>query len=354
MKYRSGHEALLGLFHYAITYRSAGQARTVEMLVKSKTHYKKLVARLADVLVKGGIEVADVAGLLGRTELHNTHMKEIQVFRMQKSVPAFTHVLPVFYGTYVDDDRQQYLVLEEFLTDAYVMRDYRDIAFWTRDAIEACVRDFSVMHSAYYGRYDALVAQRWLGPTLNAATMDALAPLWSAYADKLRHYVGTLFDEQYLAEHRRRIATIPDWWGRIDALKKTLIYNDAQIRNLAVRAPGKAPQLVLFDWECTSIQLPQRDLIEFLSYSISDRIGDAELAALLETARAELAQHSGQPIAHREWLEGCRYAVWDFHVNRMACQLVLHITLNRPDIERVFHASMRILACVERELLTRT
>lgn len=350
MKYRAAGEALLGLFHYAIGYRSAGQERTVELLVKSKTHYRKLVARLADVLVKGGIEVADVAGLLGRTELHNTHMKEIQVFRMQKTVPAFTHVLPIVYGTYVDDERGQYLVLEEFLTDAYVMQDYRDISFWDGDAIEACVRDFSVMHSAYFGRYDALVGEGWLGPTLDAATMQALAPLWSAYAEKLRHYVGTLFDESYLAAHRRWIATIPDWWGRIDAMKKTLIYNDAQIRNLAVRTPGKAPHLVLFDWECTSIQLPQRDLVEFLSYSISDRISDAELMALVETARAELAQRSGQPIEAREWLEGCLYAVWDLHVNRMACQLVLHITLNRPDIERVFHASIRILACVERLL----
>jgi hypothetical protein len=34
----------------------------------------------------------------------------------------------------------------------------------------------------------------------------------------------------------------------------------------------------------------------------------------------------------------------------MACQLVLHITLDRPDIERVFRASMRILGCIERKL----
>jgi hypothetical protein len=31
----------------------------------------------------------------------------------------------------------------------------------------------------------------------------------------------------------------------------------------------------------------------------------------------------------------------------MACQLVLHITLDRPDIERVFLASMRILHLLE-------
>jgi hypothetical protein len=31
-------------------------------------------------------------------------------------------------------------------------------------------------------------------------------------------------------------------------------------------------------------------------------------------------------------------------------QLALHITLDRPDIERVFRASMRILGCIERRL----
>jgi thiamine kinase-like enzyme len=173
--------------------------------------------------------------------------------------------------------------------------------------------------------------------------MTALTPLWNAYADKLRHYEGGLFDAGHLALHRRWIETIPDWWSRIDALPKTLIYNDAQIRNLAVRSPGTQPRLVLFDWECTSIQLPQRDLVEFLSYAISDRISDAEILGFLEAARVELARRTHRNIDRRAWLDGCRLSIRDLHVNRMACQLVLHITLNRPDIERVFRASMRIL-----------
>jgi hypothetical protein len=352
MKYSGERHALLGLFHYAITYRAGGEVRRVELLVKSKTHYRDLVARLADVLVKSGIGIGDVAGLLGRTELYNTHLKEIQVFRMQKTVPAFTRVLPPVYGTYVDDARQQYLVLEGFLADAYVMQDYRDIAWWTRERIERCVRDFAAMHAAYFDRYAGLVAEGWLGPTLDAATMQALSPLWSAYADRLRHYVGGLFDAAHLERHRRWIATIPEWWGRIDALPKTLIYNDAQIRNLAVRSPEAAPQLALFDWECTSIQLPQRDLVEFLSYALSDRIADGEVLALLDAGRTELERASGKAVAPREWLEGCRYALWDLHVNRMACQLVLHITLNRLDIERVFRASLRLLGIVEQALAT--
>jgi hypothetical protein len=350
MKYSGEHDKLLGLFHYRVAYHSRAQRRSVEMLVKSKTHYRELVERLGQVLINSGIQLPDVAGLLAQTELHNTHMKEINVFRMQRSDPAFARVLPAVYGTYVDDAKQQYLVLEEFLAGAYVMKDYTSLAEWNAPWIRRMVLDFCGMHAAFYGNYDALVAEGWLGKTMDAGIMQHLAPLWRAYAAKMRYFVGKLFDQAYLDTHFRWIDTIPEWWGRIDGMKKTLIFNDAQIRNLAVRDPQTDPHLVLFDWECTSIQLPQRDLIELLSYAISDRVSDAGIDALLEAARAELERLSKQTIDRREWLEGFRYSVWDLHVNRMACQLTLHITLNRPDIERVFRASMRILARVEQAL----
>ena len=350
MKYSGEQDALRGLFHYRIAYRSQGQARTVELLVKSKTHYRELVARLAGVLVKSGIQLPDVAGLLAQTELCNTHMKEINVFRLQRSNPAFTRVLPVVYGTYVDDAREQYLVLGEFLSGAYVMKDYTDLAGWDEPRIRRMVHDFCGMHAAFYGDYEALVAQGWLGKTMDAGVMQKLTPLWRAYAEKLRYFVGRLFDQAYLDRHLGWIDAIPEWWGRIDRMKKTLIFNDAQIRNLAVRDPGGDPRLVLFDWECASIQLPQRDLVEFLSYAVSAQISDAQIDALIESARLELAERSHQKIDARAWLEGFRDSVYDLHVNRMACQLTLHITLNRPDIERVFRASLRILERLEQAL----
>jgi hypothetical protein len=346
MKYTGGAEKtgkLLGLFRYEIEYAARGAARTIAVLVKSKTHYRELVHRLATVLVKGGIELSDVAGLLARTELYNTHMKEINVFRMQKVVPALAHVLPAVYGTYVDDESETYIVLEEFLADAYVMRDYRDISWWTRERIAQCVADFAAMHAGYYASTEALVHEGWLGKTMDVSTMSSLAPLWKAYAARLRRSDNELFDTRYLDAHERWIETLPQWWGRIDVLPKTLIYNDAQIRNLAVREPATRPRLVLFDWECASIQLPQRDLVEFLSYAVSERISDVEITDFIEAARAELERRAGRRIDRSSWLEGCRCSIMDLHVNRMACQLVLHVTLNRPDIERVFRASMRIL-----------
>jgi hypothetical protein len=347
MKYSGDKDKLIGLFHYAVTYESGHRRKRIELLVKSKTHYLELCERLGGVLLKSGIQIENIAQRLAETELYNTHMKEIEVFRMQKSDPAFRKILPVVYGTYVNDASRQYMVLEEFLAGAYVMKDYTDISYWTADVIRKSLRDMVEMHAAYYSRPQRLRGLKWLGPEMNAARMQNLAPLWHAYAEKMRYFVGGLFDQQYLDTHLRWIDTIPEWWGKIDGLKKTLVFNDAQIRNLAVRDPKTAPQLVLFDWECTSVQLPQRDLVELLSYCLSDRISDAEIVAILDSAREHLEARSKQQISRQEWRDGCVWSIRDFHVNRMACQLTLHVTLNRPDIERVFRASMRILNVLE-------
>lgn len=351
MKYSGEKDKLLGLFHYRVAYTSRGQARAVDILVKAKEHYRQLVERLAEVLEKSGVHLPDLAAWLGRTELFNTHMKEIYVFRMQKTDPAFRAVLPVIYGTYVNDATETYCVLEEFLGGCYVIQDYTDISYWNTATTRAALLGFTTMHAAYYDRWQPLAAQGWLGRVTDAALMQQLVPLWSAYADRMQALVPAMFDAAYLDQHRRWIATIPDWWGRIDALPKTLIFDDAQIRNIAMRNPATGhPSLVLYDWECACIQLPQRDLVEFLSYALSERISDADILALFEDCRAQLARDSGKKVDPRAWLEGCVLSIYDLHVNRMACQLVLHLTLTRVDIARVFRASLRILGVLQAAL----
>lgn len=350
MKYSGIKDKLLGLFHYEITYTSHGKTKTIEILVKSKTHYRILVQRLADVLIKSGIHLDNVADWLAQTELYNTHMKEIHIYELSKVNPKIKKILPGVYGVYIDDVNENYIVLEQFLENAYIIKDYTDIAFWNKDQIAVAVNNFVELHSAYFGNYDSLVAQGWLGKVMNVAIMEKLKPLWLAYAENLRSNVGGLFSKEEYQDYLKWIDTIPDWWSKIDKIPKTLIYDDAQIRNLAVRNPDTNPQLCLYDWEVTMIQLPQRDLIEFLSYVISDRISDDEIKYFIEQSRIDLEKFSQKKIDRRQWIEGFLYSNYDFHVNRMACQLVLHKTLTRPDIERVYRASMRILK-ITRNLL---
>ena len=61
---------------------------------------------------------------------------------------------------------------------------------------------------------------------------------------------------------------------RIDAIDSllneaphTLIHNDCNPRNMCLRKNyTSSPQLCLYDWELATIDTPQRDLVEFLSF----------------------------------------------------------------------------------------
>lgn len=349
MKYTGEQDKLLGLFHYEITYESQHKKQSVEILVKSKTHYCELIHRLANVLVQSGIQLNNLSDLLAQTGLFNAHKKEINVYKLTKTQPQIKKILPKVYGVYVNDEKGQYIVLEKFLQNSYLIQDYTDIAFWNKEMIDAAVKNFIEMHSAFYDNYQSILTAGWLGDIFNAQRMTDLKPLWLAYAEKLKeYYLGNLFSPKEIDEHFRWIETIPTWWGKIDQMKKTLIYNDAQIRNLAVRNPNTKPQLCLFDWEVPIIQLPQRDLIEFLSYVISDRITDKDIIEIVDASGQHLEKISNIQIDPTEWRRGFLYANYDYHINRMACQLVLHKTLNRPDIERVFRASMRLLTILHK------
>lgn len=56
----------------------------------------------------------------------------------------------------------------------------------------------------------------------------------------------------------------------------TLIHNDCNPRNLCLRKhpvqlkePGEVCTLCLYDWELATIDVPQRDLAEFLTFTLS-------------------------------------------------------------------------------------
>ena len=60
---------------------------------------------------------------------------------------------------------------------------------------------------------------------------------------------------------------------------------------------------------------------------------------------------SSKKIDKKEWLEGNLLALYDFRVDRLACQLVLSKVLFRVDIARVFNASKRLMQFLLARLL---
>lgn len=83
----------------------------------------------------------------------------------------------------------------------------------------------------------------------------------------------------------------------------TLIHNDCNPRNICLRKPhvaidGREPlkrkvRMCLYDWELATLDVPQRDVAEFVIFTLSPIIAASTKLELLDHYRKSLEQCSG-------------------------------------------------------------
>jgi hypothetical protein len=342
------NKKLLGLYKYDVHYVTQGKEQKATILVKSKISYAEYLKILSGILIDAGIALPaeTLSQLLDKTSIFNNMLKEIKIYQLALKNPKLANFLPKVYGTYVDKTEDKYLVLEAYLENVYLMHDYQDLSFWDSTKIIDALKDLAKFHAVYYAKTTGLNDDGWLGETMNTALMLKLKPLWLSMADNLTGLIPPAEMEQ----HYQLIESLPVWWPKIEQQTKTLIYNDIQIRNIAMEKQGDAWHLCLYDWEVATIHLPQRDLVEFLSYLITPEVSDSDLRDYFEISRVTLEKLSQQKIEPKTWLTGCLYALYDYQIDRLALQLNFHKVLQRVDIERVWKSSRRILAFLKNEV----
>jgi aminoglycoside phosphotransferase (APT) family kinase protein len=104
----------------------------------------------------------------------------------------------------------------------------------------------------------------------------------------------------------------------LDRLPRTLIHNDFNPRNIALRREGGRLRLCAYDWELATLGVPQHDLAEFLCFVLNPRLDRDEIHHYLEFHRAALERASNRSIEPRAWETGFRLSLHDLLTDRFA------------------------------------
>ncbi|MCP4623506.1 MAG: hypothetical protein GY850_08240 [bacterium] len=278
-------------------------------------------------------------------ELDGAPTKEIEVYRLQHSVPELRRYLPRYVADHVDDERNEYALLIEMVPEPHLMDRYIDLSGWTLEFVGTALDAIGEIHGRWYGRDAELENFGWLGPRIEAADVVADEDLWSALLEFGREHHPALVDPRAYGRRRRIIETASEWHGSKDQMAHTLAHDDFSPRNVCYRAlgAGTGPSPVIYDWELTQIDIPQRDLVEMLTFTVTPETSDDTVAALVERHRASVEHASGVRINRAEWREGVRCEIMLEAINRLA----LHV-LMLEKFEQGFET--RINAAVERLL----
>ncbi len=220
------------------------------------------------------------------------------------------------------------LVLED-ISDLPLLNRANDPTAWTPSDIQSAIDGIAQIHAM--GLREPLAVD---GLTARRTTEDLVdqESLWHALSE---FALGRAFGRWAGPSGRARIETLVSdvaaWHAPADALPRTLIHNDFSPRNAALRADGR---LCAYDWELARMGLPQRDLAEFLCFTLAPD-DTTSLAGMLAHHRHALQRASGQPIDIDDWHQGFATALAELMVTRLAMYAMIDAFRPQPFLERV-------------------
>ncbi|MGH2950684.1 MAG: phosphotransferase, partial [Solirubrobacterales bacterium] len=342
---RGERRKLLGLYPLRVTYSAEstgnGRPRSLDLVAKVKPLDAEIIVETGKLASLCGREVAEAWSRWGALAgFSGAHTRELAIYRRRE--PGLAAILPKAYGVYEDADREAFVILMERLGNDLVAFDAADDPrAWTAERIEAAVNGIAGVHATWLGREAELLAEGWLGPVTGSAEMARMADLWLVLAEHNAAEHPKLLDADATARIRRWATSAGEWWRELEALPRTLVHNDFNPRNIALRPGGR--QLVAYDWELATLGVPQRDIAELLAFVLGPGADPGEVGHYLELHRLALEQAAGARLDREAWRRGYELALRDLVVTRLQLYLMTHTHREYPFLERVVATAMRLL-----------
>ncbi|NHB88094.1 phosphotransferase [Photorhabdus tasmaniensis] len=323
-------ERLIGLFPFAMT---TSAQRTLPVMLKLKPLGSEIVKMVLDIARHCSPELFTVfQDFAHQLEFHQSHSRELAIMNQQN--PQLMRYIPIIYGVIENEATGTYGLIEELLQDMVLMNNINLETPWEQHHLETAIRGVADIHSIWLGREGELM---WKFPQLqipDADTVSQMKPLWQ----KLGHFIHQAFPELFTAEEQQDFQHWVDnaaiWWQEIEQMPRTLIHGDFNPRNIAFRQQEEGLRLCAWDWELSTLHLPQRDLAELLAFSLDQHSDANSVAYYIELHRVELEQKSGISLDPISWRRGYELALRDLWMRRIPLYMMAHNVVGYPFMER--------------------
>ena len=131
-------------------------------------------------------------------------------------------------------------------------------------------------------------------------------------------------------------------------IPKTIIHNDFNSRNIAIRKGNSTiiselDQIpCIYDWELAVVNIPHRDIVEFLSFVLVDGFQLEDLNHYL-SFHFNLYKGFAASYTEQDWKQGYIYALKEYLVTKVSFYEVAGIHARYAFSERVLKNSFRML-----------
>lgn len=234
-----------------------------EILLKSKALDSEVIKGLHRMAASINVKLADLfKKYKTQIEYHNSHLKELEIYRLLGE-KKFKH-MPEYKGQYQEANREIYLLFQNYISPKscrlYNSENYPEL--WNKADILKAIDSIHEFHQL----------------DLEAKTVQSFKP-WESFELYETLYKLMLQDtnnaqeEKILQDFHTDCHHLEEEAAHIK-FPRMLIHNDFNPRNILVQNDG---QLKIYDWELAVRDLPHRDIIEFLSFVITEKDSDEQI-----------------------------------------------------------------------------
>lgn len=270
-------------------------------------------------------------------EYADCHKKELLVNERLNAISF--QGMPEYYGHFMDEKREIYLMITELLDyeKMILINSENQPERWTADHIHTAIEAITEVHKHFLDNEDTpdevKSFEPWKATELYLKFTEIIETDYreSKWADKTGRLKEFVLDLK--ATHDALVST--------STLKKTLIHNDFNARNVGIRDDGRA---CIYDWELAVLHFPHRDIVEFLSFTLP---ADFTENVFMDHLRYHTALYHAED--EKNWKEAYLYCVKEYLLTRVSFYLTGRIVLDFAFTDHVVSNTFRMIEILENQ-----
>jgi hydroxymethylglutaryl-CoA reductase (NADPH) len=263
-------------------------------------------------------------------EYWNCHLKEL---KMNKALSeAGFDSVPEFYGSYVQEEREIYFLLQERMQaeDLLLIDSENSLQKWTPQLIKSCISEISRIHIHFK---DAEFPE-----------VQRFEPWHSLlFYRKLAEIVCTENDYPFLMQLDNWIESLEGDFALLQ-IPIVIVHNDFNPRNVAIRK-NKKP--CIYDWELTVRNIPHRDIAEFLCFVLPEDFEESDFLSYLDFHYSVSAKALGVS-SPETWRDAYVYALKEFLLTRAMYYKAAEVLFKLKFASRILFNAKRMIELLEK------
>lgn len=317
------------------------QNHTHAILIKSKALDIDVIKGLHFLAALIDVELADlISKYKENLEYWNCHRKEIKIYEILNKEKC--NCFPLYYGKYIDEKREIFMFAMEQLRaeDIAHINSQNRPELWKEAECFQVIQEISTVHLYFLQNIDSVPEVKEFKPWLSAELYNKFISIMLLDAKNSKKFSIIEKFPEYLSQlekEKEDVANIPN----------TIIHGDLSSRNIAIKK--QSPQVCIYDWELAVVNIPHRDIVEFLSFVLQENFEKEELFKYLNFHFESVKNNYS--VSKEEWFKGYSYALKEYLATKVSFFEVAGIQAKYAFSERVLLVSHRMLEFLTNSIL---